>query len=88
MWHKNDKELYSISNSCATNEDKKGLIKVKALKTYSFFILILKFIVSYWSLRFEKKEDIDINIFLFQKLMLMVNTGCGTRIGNFSISNL
>ena len=39
-----------------------------------------------WILGFEKKEDIKFS--LFQKLMLTVNIGCGTRIGNLSISNL
>ena len=66
---------------------KKIYLSTKYVTRISFFKPFLKSLFEVCNYLHDKMEDIRNLSLMFQKFMLTVNIGCGTRIGNLSFFN-
>ena len=91
MWHENYKEFCSVSYSCATKVYKRLLQQNMWHSNNEDFLRNTKmwhendkeFYSIFYSCatKEDQKKTLIFTFFMFQKLMLTVNIGCGTRIG-------
>ena len=77
MWHSNNEDFLRSINNCCHNTK---MWQENGKEFYSIFYSC--------ATKEDQKKTLIFTFFMFQKLMLTVNIGCGTRIGNLSISIL